>query len=258
MGYIAAGLYSVAIVLFIFGSTGLQFWGVLQEETRDHTQDWKYLVPAALMNIVVIMFILFPLMKSKIFGTVGKTFAVFLLLGGFLAETMLTTLYYSDPEVYAVYAVLSMNFIIRLSYFVILRLSLGADIAKSVEEAAKLAKIAQLEAAKKQVAALASSLGLTATVTEKKDEKKSDSGSSSSSSSSSGKVDSSAANAFRTRWKGIVDDIKSKNPGVDIKYKRANEMIENAIKANNMVQSVLDKAKADVGPSGIAKGGRRR
>lgn len=254
MGYIAAGLYSVAIVLFIFGSTGLQFWGVLQEETRDHTQDWKYLVPAALMNIVVIMFILFPLMKSKIFGTVGKTFAVFLLLGGFLAETMLTTLYYSDPEVYAVYAVLGMNFIIRLTYFIILRLSLGSDIAKSVEEAAKLAKIAQLEAAKKQVAALASSLGLTATVSEKKEEKKSDSGSSSSSSSSSGMID---------EWQKVRKGISEKNSKklTSDSINKAFEIVKKAANSGRSKSEAFSEAKAalkrDDGAS-VVFGGRRR
>jgi hypothetical protein len=255
MGYIAAGLYSVAIVLFIFGSTGLQFWGVLQEETRDHTQDWMYLVPAALMNIVVIMFILFPLMKSKIFGTVGKTFAVFLLLGGFLAETMLTTLYYSEPEVYAVYAVLGMNFIIRLTYFVILRLSLGVDIAKSVEEAAKLAKVAQLEAAKKQVAALASSLGLTATVTEKKDEKKSDSGSSSaSSSSSSGMID---------EWQKVRKGISEKNSKklTSDSINKAFEIVKKAANSGRSKSEAFSEARAalrrDDGAS-VVFGGRRR
>jgi hypothetical protein len=252
MGYVAAGITTAIMVLLIVGSAGLQFWGVLQEEERDHTQDWKYLVPAALMNMMVIVFIIYLLIKNKIFGTTGIVFALILLLGGFLAETYVTSLFYNEPEVYAVYAVLIFNLLVRMSYFITLRIALGVDIAKQVEEAAKLAKIAQLEAAKKQVAALASSLGLTATVTEKKDEKKSDSGSSSS--SSSGMID---------EWQKIRKEISEKNSKklTSDSINKAFEIVKKASSSGKPKSDAFRDAKAvlrrDDGAT-VIFGGRRR
>jgi signal transduction histidine kinase len=258
MGYVAAGITTAIMVLLIVGSAGLQFWGVLQEEERDHTQDWKYLVPAALMNMLVIVFIIYLLIKNKIFGTTGIVFALILLLGGFLAETYTTSLFYNEPEVYAVYAVLIFNLLVRMSYFITLRIALGVDIAKQVEEAAKLAKIAQLEAAKKQVAALASSLGLTATVTEKKDEKKSDSGSSSGDSGDKAKQ-------LSKRWDELLNKIRADNGGrtniVGSSIGEAQKVINDAKKSGSFnIDSVLASAKSKIKRSDGATllGGRRR
>jgi hypothetical protein len=250
MGYISAGLYSVAIVLFILGSTGLQMYGVLQEETRDHTQDWKYLVPAALMNIIVIMLILFPLMKSKIFGNVGKSFAVILLLGGFMAETMLTSLYYSDPEVYAVYAVLAVNFMVRLTYFIILRLSLGPEIAKEVSAAAEEAKKALFEAKKMAWLDEGKKLGFTSSSSS---EKKSDSGSSSTSSSS----------GLTDEWQKVRREISEKNSKklTSDSINKAFEIVKKAASSGKSKSEAFSEAKAalrrDDGAA-VVFGGRRR
>lgn len=248
------------MILLIVGSAGLQFWGVLQEEERDHTQDWKYLVPAALMNMMVIVFVIYMLIKNKIFGTTGIVFALILLLGGFLAETYVTSLFYNEPEVYAVYAVLIFNLLVRLSYFITLRIALGVDIAKEVEAAAKAAKIAQLEEAKKKVAALASSLGLTATVSEKKEEKKSDSGSSSSSGDSGDK-----GKQLSKRWDEVLNKIRTDNGGkgniVGSSVGEANKVVSDAKKSGSFnIDSVLASAKSKIKrvDGATLLGGRRR
>jgi hypothetical protein len=196
-----------------------------EPDPSQHTKVAWYL-PSMFMNLLIVTAIIFFIIKNKIYGTGTTIFAIFLMVGGIVAETYMSSLYYQMPEEIGTYFLIVFNYLVRMYYSIELRTILTSDF---------------ISAAKNLTIIPASSPG----------ESKSSSG-------DSKKSDSGMVAEWDKVWKAIGD--KNSRMLTDDSIKRAKEIVRNAASSGKSKSDAFRDAKnalrRDDGAT-VVFGGRR-